>query len=158
MSPQMIVFALVTFLHDLFTAVWIGGLIVLGVTVLPTARQVLGKGPQMKQMMDIILKRQSTLVYVSIVGLALTGVLLANRSPEFSGLFSFNNLYSSMLTLKHILVVAMIAIALYRSLGLGRVGRPISEVQEKLKAVLLFFNMALGIVVLLLSGILAALL
>lgn len=158
MSPQMIVFALVTFLHDLFTAVWIGGLIALGVTALPAARQVLGKGPQMKQMMDTILKRQSVLVYVSMVGLALTGVLLANRSPEFSGLFSFANLYSGVLTLKHILVVTMIAIALYRSLGLGRGGRPISPVQEKLKAALLFLNMGLGIVVLLLSGILAVLL
>ncbi len=30
-----IAFALITFLHDLFTAVWIGGLIALGVTILP---------------------------------------------------------------------------------------------------------------------------
>jgi len=38
------VFAIVTFLHDLFTAVWIGGVITLGITVLPSAKKVLGNG------------------------------------------------------------------------------------------------------------------
>jgi putative copper export protein len=41
MSTQTIVFALVTFLHDLFTAVWIGGLITLGFTVMPSTKKVL---------------------------------------------------------------------------------------------------------------------
>ncbi len=67
-----------------------------------------------------IQKRHSVWVYVSMIGLVLTGLLQANRSPAFQGLFSFGNTYSSVLTIKHILVVAMIAIALYRSLVLGR--------------------------------------
>ncbi len=49
MSAQTIIFALVTFLHDLFTAVWIGGLITLGLTVMPSVKKVLGKGPQTKK-------------------------------------------------------------------------------------------------------------
>jgi len=124
MPIKMIGFALVTFLHDLFTAVWIGGLIVLGITVLPSAKQVLGQGPQTKQLMDTIQRRQSILVYVSIVGLVLTGILQANRNPAFQGLLRFGNAYSTTLALKHILVLAMIAIALYRSLVLGRGGGP----------------------------------
>ena len=89
MPTKTIVFALVTFLHDLFTAVWIGGLITLGLSVIPTAKKVLGKGPQTKKFVDAIQKRLSVLVYVSIVGLLLTGLLQANRSPAFQGLFNF---------------------------------------------------------------------
>lgn len=49
-----IVFAFVTFLHDPFTAIWIGGLIVIGVTILPAAMKVLGKDPQTRQLMDTV--------------------------------------------------------------------------------------------------------
>jgi putative copper export protein len=114
-------------------------------------------GPQTKQLMDTIQKRLSVLVYVSIVGLLLTGLLQANRNPAFQGLFSFGNTYSMVLSLKHILVLAMIAVALIRSLVLGRQSGPSTPSQEKMKVGLLFLNIALGIGVLLLSGFSAAL-
>jgi len=154
MSVQTIVFALLTFLHDLFTAVWIGGLITLGLTVMPSVKKVMGKGPQTKKLMDAIQKRHSLWVYVSLVGLVLTGLLQANRSPAFQGLFSFGNAYSAVLAIKHILVLAMIAIALYRSLALGSTSTPS---QEKLKATLMILNIIFGVSILLLSGFTAAL-
>ncbi len=157
MPTQTIIFALITFLHDLFTAVWIGGLITLGLTVLPSIKKSLGKGPQTKKLMDAVQKRHSVWVYVSMIGLVLTGLLQANRSPAFQGLFSFSNTYSTVLTIKHILVVSMIAIALYRSLVLGRKKGVSTPSQEKLKANLLMANLVLGVAILLLSGFTAAL-
>ena len=154
MATNTIAFALITFLHDLFTAVWIGGLITLGITVMPSAKKVLGKGPQTKKLMDTIQKRNSILVYVSMVGLVLTGLLQANGSPAFEGLFSFGNAYSAILAIKHILVVAMIAVSLYRSLALRNTSTP---TQEKLKATLLILNIILGVSILLLSGFAVAL-
>ena len=151
--PNQIVFAIVVFLHDLFTAVWIGGLITLGLTVLPSARQVLGKGPQMKKLLDAVQKRLSVLIYISIVGLIITGILQANRNPAFEGLFHFGSAYATALSLKHIVVVLMIGIALFRSLVLGRRPAPLTPSQEKLNVGLLLLNMALGIVVLLLTGL-----
>ena len=151
------VFAIVTFLHDLFTVVWIGGLITLGITVLPSVKQALGMGPQTKKLMDTIQKRHSILVYVSIVGLVLTGMLQARQASAFEGLFSFANDYSTVLTLKHIVVVAMIVVSLYRSLVLGRRSGPSTPSQEKLSVSLVLFNMILGIIVLLLSGFATAL-
>ena len=154
MSAQTIIFALVTFLHDLFTVVWIGGLITLGLSVMPSIKKVLGKGPQTKKLMDAIQKRYSVWVYISLVGLVLTGLLQANRAPAFQGFFSFGNAYSAVLAIKHILVLAMIAIALYRSLALGSTSTP---AEEKLKARLLMLNIVLGVSILLLSGFSAAL-
>jgi uncharacterized membrane protein len=154
--PKQIVFAIVTFLHDLFTAVWIGGMISLALAVLPSARKVLGMGPETKKMMDAIQKRLSTLVYVSIVGLLMTGLLLSRRSPAFQGLFYFGNRYSVVLAVKHVLTLVMIGIALYRSLVIGRGGAPAKPRREKLKVALLLLNVVLGVVVLLLSGFIAA--
>jgi len=151
--PQQLVFAVVVFLHDLFTAVWIGGLITLGVTVMPATREVLGKGPQMKKLVDTIQTRLSVLVYISMAGLVLTGLLQANRNPAFQGLFSVGNAYSTFLTLKHVLVVFMIGVGLYRSLVLGRRSGPPSPAQEKLSAGLLLANILLGVGVLLLTGL-----
>ncbi|MBN1658033.1 MAG: hypothetical protein JXA93_06505 [Anaerolineae bacterium] len=154
--PKQIVFAIVIFLHDLFTAIWIGGLITLALTVLPSVRQVLGKGPQMKKLVDAIQKRLSVLVYVSIVGLIVTGVLQANRNPAFEGLFHFGNATSTALSLKHIVVIAMVGVALFRSLVLGRRQGPLTPAQEKLNVRLLLLNVVLGIVILLLTGLSAA--
>ena len=151
--PKQVVFAIVVFLHDLFTAIWIGGLITLALTVLPAAQQVLGKGPQMKELVDAIQKRLSVLVYVSIVGLIVTGALQANRNPAFEGLFHFGNAYSTALSLKHIVVIAMVGVALFRSLVLGRRQGPLTPSQEKLKVGLLLLNVVLGVVILLLTGL-----
>lgn len=87
----------------------------------------------------------------------MTGVIQARYTPVFQGLFSFGNTYSAVLAFKHILVLAMIAVTLYRSLVLGRLSRPSNPAQEKLKAGLLFVNIVLGVTVLLLSGFSAAL-
>lgn len=157
MTSKQIVFALVTFLHDLFTAVWVGGLIALGLAVLPAAKEVLGTGPGTKRLTQLIQKRLSVLVYVSIVGLLVTGAFQANRSPAFQGLFSFGNSYSTTLALKHLLVLAMIAVALVRSLVLGRASGPSTPAREKLNATLLLLNIALGVLILLATGFAAAL-
>jgi putative copper export protein len=155
-TTQTISFALITFLHDLFTITWIGGLIVLGLTILPSAEKSLGKGPQTKKLMSAIQKRHSTWVYISIGGLILTGILMARRSPDFGHLFSFDNPYSAILTIKHILVLIMIFVALYRSLVLARDKRPPTAAKERLNARLLLMNMILGTAVLLASGFLAS--
>jgi putative copper export protein len=102
-------------------------------------------------------KRQSTWVYISIVGLILTGLLMTNRSPEFEQLFGFGNPYMAALSIKHILVLVMIGITLYRSLILGRAQGPSSQQKERLNAKLLLANVVLAFSVLLASGFVAAL-
>lgn len=159
MLPRQLGFALVIFLHDFFTVVWVGGLFALALVVLPTALRTWGRGPETRGLMDAIQRRLSPLVYGSIVGLAVTGALLARRSPVYGGLFSFADPYSAVLSLKHLVVLLMVAIALLRSVAL----RSYAGVQsrratvERLKGALLYLNLALGLLVLLLSGFSAAL-
>ncbi len=153
MSAQAL--AIVSFLHDLFAATWIGGMIAVGLSFRPAAVHVLGQTPQTKKLLSTMQKRQSTLAYISMVGLAITGALMARQNPNFLGMFHFGNPYATALSIKHLLVIAMIAIALVRTLVLAK-GKSTPQ-RNKLSAQLLYLNIALGVIVLLLSGFCTAL-
>ena len=154
--PQIVVFSVVKGLHNLFSAIWIGGIITLGLTMMPAARNVLGPGPQLKQLMEAVQRRLSRLIYLSIIVLVVTGMLEARVTPAFQGLFSFGGTYSMVLAIKHVLVIVMIIVALYRSLVLGR-QKTSSAAQEKLGKSLMLLNIILGIAILFLSGMNGAL-
>jgi putative copper export protein len=157
MTAKLIVFVLVSFFHDVFTAIWIGGLIVSGFVFMPVVKEVLGAGPQTKKIMTAFQKKQSVWVYTSIIGLIITGLMMSNRSPSFQHLFAFSNPYSIALSIKHILILIMIGISLYRTLVLGKKQGPSSPAQERLNAQLLFANIILALLVLLASGFVTAL-
>lgn len=157
MTLQTFIFALASFLHNLFTVIWMGGMIVTALVFLPAVKDALGVGPQVKKVMTTFQKRQSVWVYVSMAGLILTGLLMTKHSPEFEALFSFGNAYSTVLSIKHILVVIMIGISLYRALGIEHNTSATTPVKERLNIQLLFVNAALATVALLTSGFVAAL-
>jgi len=157
MGIRIIVFSLITFFHDLFSAIWMGGLIVTVCAYLPAVKEALGAGPQVKKVMAAFQKRQSLWVYISMAGLIVTGLLMSNRSPQFEGLFTFRNQYSALLSIKHILVIGMIAISLYRTLVLGKKPSGMTPDKERLSMQLLLINAVLAVSVLLTSGFVAAL-
>jgi len=157
MSAKIIVFILITFLHELFTVIWMGGMIVTLLSYMPAVKDALGPGPQTKKVMVLFQKKQSVWVYVSMIGLILTGLLMNNRSPQFVRLFSLSNPFSIALTIKHLIVLIMIGIALYRALVLGRQKGPSSPAKEKLNVRLLVINVTLAVLVLLNSAVVSAL-
>ena len=156
MDGKTIVFGLATFFHNLFTVVWIGGLIVTVISILPSVKEALGTGPQVKKVMMAFQKRQSVWVYISMAGLILTGVMLSNRNPEFEHLFGFGNMYSVLLSIKHILVLILIGLTLYRTLVLGRAQGSLTPAKERLNIQILLVNAALVVAILFSSGLIAA--
>ena len=157
MAAKTLVFAFVSFFHDLFTVIWMGGLVVTVLSYIPALKEALGPGPQIKKVMMAFQKRQSIWVYVSMGGLILTGLLMSNRNPEFEHLFGFGNAYSVTLSIKHILVILMIGITLYRSLILNRNQAVLTQEKERLSFQLLILNAITAIAVLFTSGMVAAL-
>lgn len=155
MISKTIIFGLVIFLHDLFTAIWIGGLFTLAISVFPAVRKILEKSPQTQQLSKAIQNRHSVWVYISLVGLLITGLLLSKQSPDFLGLFQFGDTYSMLLSGKHLLVILMIAVSLYRSLALGKKDQ-LTPKQQKTSSLLLISNLGAGLLVLLISGFLSA--
>lgn len=155
-AMNSVFFVLVTFFHNLFTAIWIGGLLVTAVSFLPSLKETLKEAPKIQRVMAAFQRRQSLWVYISIVGLIVTGVLMTNRSPKFDGFLAFSNGYSTALSIKHVLVFIMVAISLFRTVGLKRT-RVGSAEKERLSLRLLLANASLGVLVLLASAIVASL-
>jgi len=157
MSAKLIIYILVSFLHDFFTAIWMGGMMVTLLAYMPAIKESLGPGPQTKKVMAAFQKKQSAWVYTSITGLIITGLLMNKRSPHFQHLFAVGNPYSVALTIKHVTVLVMVGISLYRVLVLGKRKGPSSPATEKLNARLLMINVILAALILLNSAILGAL-
>ena len=128
----------------------------MAVVVLPSVKKTQGMNPESKKLIMTIRKRLNSIVWVSIIGLLVTGILLSNSSPLFGGLFSIANEYSILLTLKHIVIALMVIIVIVRGNILPRMTNTPPEKIERISKVLMMLNLVFGILVLLLSGFTAA--
>ena len=153
---ELVILGIVKFLHDLFTAIWIGGLVVMAAVIMPGVKGTLGQGPETKKVMTSIKKKMNNVVWISIVGLLITGILLGQNSPLFGGLLSIANEYSMFLTVKHILIAVMVLNVIIRGHVLERMKNLSPPQVEKYSKVLMLVNIILGLAVLLLSGMLGA--
>jgi uncharacterized membrane protein len=154
---KMVVFGVIKALHDLFTALWIGGLLTTAFSFMPVFKKSRGQSPESKQLLIGYQRRLRVVFLISVIGLWITGLLLGRRSAAYDGFLSFSTTYSSIVSLKHLLIFMMMVIGVYRGFVLGSKIETFQPKQQKTYAGLLLFNTFLGIVVLILSGISAAL-
>lgn len=155
MEKQLIMMGLIRFLHEIFTVLWVGGLAFMTLTLVPSLSRVLGTGEKNKEMMKAVTRRHRIWTYLSIVGLVVTGLLLGRSSPSFMGFMSFDNPYSSFTAVKHLLIVVMVVIALFRSIKFAKKEKVESPRPNKLNVLLIWINFVLGVAVLLLSALAA---
>ena len=142
---------IIRFLHDGFTAAWIGGLILMVMIILPTLKRFFDSMEQREKFLKLLQKRLNILVYISIIGLTVTGILLSRQSPNYQSAFSFANTYSVLVSVKHILIIFMVLITLTKSLILDRLKTQTPTIM-RFRLIMIIFNLLLGIAVLFLSG------
>ncbi len=154
MPTPLVVPALVLFLHDLFTVLWIGGLLTMAIVVMPALRRgSRGTGPKAPgpdsppPFLGALQSRMGIVTIVSMVGLVLTGVLLARRQGG-AGVFRFDTAWNAVLSIKHAVVIALVALSLLR--------RALSRKSPRAAGALLAVNAVLGVLILALSAANAA--
>ncbi|HZK28951.1 MAG TPA: hypothetical protein VFD19_01895 [Clostridia bacterium] len=157
MGNNQLMMGIIRFLHDFFTVVWVGGLAFMVFTLAPSLSKVFGKDQKAQEVMQAVTRRHRVWTYISIIGIFVTGLLLGKSSPEYAGFMQFDNLYSSLASVKHLLIFAMIAIALFRSISFGKKDRVVNPKQNKISFLLIAGNLLFGVVVLLLSALMAVL-
>lgn len=146
-----IILAISYWLHLIATVIWIGGITFILFVAIPSAKQILGA--EAGKLMGEISKRFTPLVNYSIILLIVTGVALADFMNR-----EFWNSWTLVLTVKHVLVLGMVAVHFYRGLILApRIARtePASAKAslQKLSLNLVKVNFYLGLLVLFLSRI-----
>jgi len=150
---DLIIPSVVRSLHNFFTSIWIGGMLVMVITFLPTIRKEIKDGGLQGAVIDKVMSQHSKWVYIGIVVLAGTGLLMARLSGQTSGLFNFSNQYATILSIKHILVILITAIAIIRSVAFKNAASGKDKSKKKLSMALLMVNALLGTVILVLSSI-----
>ena len=153
MNPVVIV--IVKFLHDLFTAVWIGGLLLITLTLFPALKKTLGHSAETEKIMDAVMMKQGKLVVLAVIVLTLTGMLLARSSGNVTGLMRFDSQYASLLSIKHILMIVMVVVAFSRLFGFRGLASQPNKDRKKLSLLLLHLNTLVGVAVLFLSAMTA---
>ncbi len=149
-----IVMNVMRFLHNLFTALWIGGLLTMVLDVLPGIRKnekICGGKTWL--IIEGIQARLRPIAWVSMAGLAITGILLGRSSKEFTGLFNFGTPYMTAISVKHILIILMVVLAFVRLSINKRIQAEQKPELQKASFGVLLLNAVLGVVVLFLSSV-----
>jgi uncharacterized membrane protein len=107
LTMSQILIALSIWLHAVGTAILIGHYLLLSVIYLPVLEK--GGGIFLSQ----ISKRTRPWMYGSLVIFMVTGIYLMFVNPNYLGVGNFGNLWSVMMLVKHILVIAMIALGFW---------------------------------------------
>ncbi|MGB1286476.1 MAG: CopD family protein [Aggregatilineales bacterium] len=100
--------ALSLFVHLLATLIWVGGLLVTVLLVWPEMNKTLSAQPALYQMLAGLRKRFYPLSQLSLVALVATGLFQMTASPFYEGVLNFDNLWSQILLLKHLVIVLMV--------------------------------------------------
>ncbi len=151
MPNQLLLMNVMRFFHNLFTALWIGGMLLMAVVILPGIR----KNPKISEPMMVINGIQDRIkpfALVSMAGLAITGMLLGKSSKSFTGLMDFGTPYMTALSAKHILIAVMVILAFVRLSINKRVKIEKKMELQKVSAGILALNALLGVIVLFLSS------
>ena len=150
---NFIIPSVVRSLHNFFTSIWIGGMLVMVITFLSTIRKEIKDNGLQGAVLDKVMSQHSKWVYVGIVVLAGSGLLLARLSGQTNGLFNFSSLYTTILSIKHILVILIAVIAVIRSVVFKNAASGKDKSKKKLSMALLMVNTLLGTVILILSSV-----
>jgi len=151
-------------MHMLATVVWIGGLAVLSILVIPAARQVLDEGA-FAALLEKLQRRLDPLAWFSMLVLLGSGMLQMSANPNYDGFLAIDNTWALAIFIKHILFVLMVVISGYISWGLlpalrravliqaqGREEAQIVSLQRR-EANLIRVNLIMGVLVLVLTAL-----
>ena len=150
---NIIIPSVVRSLHNFFSSIWIGGMLVMVITFLPTIRKEIQDKQLQGTVIDKIMSRHSRWVYFGMVILSVTGLLMARLSGQTSGLFNFSNPYGTVLAVKHILMIIITVIALTRSIAFKNAASSKDKTKKKISMALLMINTLIGTVILVLSSV-----
>ena len=150
--------------HMLATVLWIGGLVVLSVLVLPAARKTLD--PQAyARFLEETQRRLDPLGWFSIILLLTSGMFQMSANPHYEGFLSISSLWSGAILVKHLFFGIMVAVSGIVTWGImpalrreallharGKAAPNLARSQKWLTHFMLI-NLVLGILVLLLTAI-----
>ena len=148
-------------IHVMGTVVWIGGIFMTLLVILPSSKTALESQPMVGKLMKEVANRFTPLANISILFLIVTGIIIFYYDKNFTSILDLKNRWNVTIALKHFFVATMIIIHFYRGLILNPKIEKISSQQnekqtprlKKISLDLVKINFSLGIIVLLLTAV-----
>ena len=146
------------------TVVWIGGLAVLTLLIIPAAQRTLQEGSYATFLVKVQL-RLDPLAWLSVVVLLGSGMLQMSANPNYEGFLAVNNQWGWAILIKHIIFGLMVITSSYITWGImpsmrrsalrQSQGQDVPEIASLQKREWLFLrmNLVLGIIVLALTAL-----
>jgi uncharacterized membrane protein len=101
--------AISLFFHISATVLWIGGLLLTVLLVWPEVRRTLEGQPRLYFMLSRWRTRFYPIGNIALAVLIVTGLFQMTADPSYEGLFAFDNTWSRVMLVKHIVIVLMVA-------------------------------------------------
>lgn len=163
-APPFLALSITYWLHMLATVTWIGSLASLSLLVLPAARAALD-GATYAAFLERLQRRLDPLGWISLVVLTATGMFQMSASPNYSGFLAIDNRWALAILIKHVVFLGMTGVSAYLTWGLlpalrraalrQSLGQETGEAEKlrRQETFLIRLNLALGVVVLLLTAL-----
>jgi len=151
-------------MHMLATVVWIGGLAVLTLLVIPAARRTLDDNAY-AGILEKVQQRLDPLAWFSVLVLLGSGMLQMSANPNYQGFLAVNNQWAGAIFGKHIIFGLMVITSGIITWGImpsmrraalrKSRGQDVPEIAslQRREWLLLRLNLALGIIVLALTAL-----
>lgn len=123
--------ALSLFVHLLATALWIGGLFITTILVWPSMRRSLENSPALYNLLSRLRQRFYPISNLSLVALIVTGLFQMTANPNYDGFLNFDNAWSKIMLVKHILIGFMALAGLTLQYGIAPALERLSLLLEK---------------------------
>jgi|GEM_PF-1181548 uncharacterized membrane protein len=128
------------FLHLIATVLWIGGLVIFNVLVVPSVQRYL-EPPIAGKLMGPMGAVARKIFYIGVVLFLVSGSLMTIVNQNYEGLLNFGNAWSQAMLVKHILVGILIVLAVYHHEILipkqaklaGKPSKELEKVEKQLK-------------------------
>ena len=117
MSPAL--YALSLFIHVLATLVWVGGLIILVILVWVQVYDVVEEEKLLFRLLHQLHRRFYVIGNLALILLIITGVSQMTVDVHYDGLLNFDNDWSRIMLVKHVLVVVMVMVGLVLQYGIS---------------------------------------
>jgi uncharacterized membrane protein len=109
MSTQMIL-AVSLFFHLLATVVWVGGLVLLTILVMPSVSRTLSEHPALHAFLTRVRQRFAIYSNLALLVLLGTGMTQMALDPQYQGFLQIENTWSVVMFAKHIAIVGMVIV------------------------------------------------
>lgn len=113
------VLAISLFFHILATVVWIGGILIITLLVLPEVNRILADQPALYQTLTRLRNRFKPLSNLALVTLIVTGLFQMTADPNYVGFLQFDNTWSQVMLIKHIVIVVLALVGLILQLNVA---------------------------------------